>query len=130
MDGAGVAESGRGAYIVNRQSDGEVAAVVPDLEATAPADAGDGPPVSVFDPVGGSEAESAVVAAGDDHISDAGPVPVGQRHLGCRSGVIETMGPGTAVELGDLLPGGGDHDGVEPSRLSETQALNASSVVL
>ena len=31
-------------------------------------------------------------------------------------GVIETMRPGTAVELGDQVPGGGDHDRVEPSR--------------
>ena len=79
------------------------------------ADAGDGPTVAVLDPVGGGESESAVVAAGDDHVSDAGPVPVGQGHLGCRLGVIETMRPGTAVQLGDEVPGGGDHDRVEPS---------------
>ena len=54
--------------------------------------------------------------AGDDHISDAGPVPVGQRHLGCGRGVIETMRAGTAVEFGDQVPGGGEHDRVEPSR--------------
>ena len=80
------------------------------------ADCGDGPAVAVFDPVGGGEAESAVVAAGDDHISDTGPVPVGQRHLGCCRRVIETMRAGTAVEFGDEVPGGGDHDRVEPSR--------------
>ena len=80
------------------------------------ADVGDGPAVAVLDPVGGGEAESAVVAAGDDHVSDAGPVSVGQGHLGCRSGVIETMRPGTAVEFGDQVPGGGDHDRVEPGR--------------
>jgi hypothetical protein len=116
MDGAGVAVTGRGAYIVKRQPDGEVAADVPDREVTAPADVGDGPAVPVFDPVVGPEAESPVVAAGDDHISDARPVSVGQRHLGCRSGVIETMRPGTAVELGNHVPGGGDHDCVEPRR--------------
>jgi hypothetical protein len=61
-------------------------------------DVGDGPAVPVFHPVGRGESEAAVVAAGDDHISDAAPVPVGQRHLGCGSGVIETMRPGTVVE--------------------------------
>jgi hypothetical protein len=29
--------------------------------------------------------------------------------------MIETMRAGTAVELGDQVPGGGDHDRVEPS---------------
>ena len=107
MDGAGIAETGRGAHIVNGQPDGQLAAVVPDGEVTAPADAGDGPPVAVLDPVGGGESESAVVAAGDDHISDASLVPVGQRHLRCRRGVIKTMRPGTAVEFGDKLRGWG-----------------------
>jgi hypothetical protein len=74
----------------------------------------DHPAVAVLDPVVGREAEAAVVAAGDDHVSDAGPVPVGQPHLSYRSGVIETMLPGTAVELRDQVPGGGDHDRVEP----------------
>ncbi len=86
MDGGGVAETGRGAHIVDGQPDGELAAVVPDREVTAPADAGDGPPVAVLDPVGGGESESAVVAAGDDHISDTGLVAVGQTHLRMRHG--------------------------------------------
>ena len=94
MDGGGVAETGRGAHIVNGQPDGELAAVVPDRKVTASADAGDGPPVAVLDPVGGSEAESAVVGPGDDHISDTGPVPVGQTHLGCRPGSDQDDAPG------------------------------------
>ena len=81
MDGGGVAETGRGAYVVERQPDGQLAAGVPDGEVTAPADAGDGPAVAVLDPVGRGESEAAVVAAGDDHVSDTGPVAVGQRHL-------------------------------------------------
>src|SRR5829696_4316357 len=76
---------------------------------------GDGPAVAVFDPVGGGEAESPVACAGDDHISDTGPVAVGQGHFGCGGGVIETMHPGTAVEFSDQVPGWGDHDRVEPS---------------
>ena len=64
MDGGGIAETGRGAHIVSGEPDGELAAVVPDGEVTVPADAGDGPAVAVLHPVGGGEAESAVVACG------------------------------------------------------------------
>ena len=49
---------------------------MPDGETTAAVDVGDGPPVAVFDPVGGRESEPAVVAAGDDHISDTGLITV------------------------------------------------------
>ena len=77
MDGAGIAETGRGAHIVNRQPDPVVAAGVPDSQVTLLADMGDGPAVAVLDPIGGSESESAVVATGDDHISDTGQVPIG-----------------------------------------------------
>src|SRR5215210_2372922 len=52
VDGGGVAETGRAAHIATRQPDGQLAAVVPDREVAAPADAGDGPPVAVLDPVG------------------------------------------------------------------------------
>src|SRR5215213_278973 len=117
MDGAGIAETGRGAHIVNRQPDGAPAAVVPDSQVTAPADAGDGPQVAVLHPVGGGESESAVVAASDDHISDTGLIAVGQTHLGCRLGVIKTMRPGTAVEFGGKLAGRGEHDRVKSGSL-------------
>ena len=39
-----------------------------------------------------------------------------REHLGCRRGVIETMRAGTSVQFGDQVPGGGDHDRLEPSR--------------
>jgi hypothetical protein len=115
VDGGGVAETGRLADIVGGESDREVAAGVPYGQVTVFADLGDGPAGAVLHPVGGGEAESAVVAAGDDHITDTGPVPVGQRHLGRRKGVIEPMRTGTSVQLCDEVPGGGDHDRVEPS---------------
>ena len=89
---------------------------MPDREVTAPADAGDGPPVAVFDPVGGSESESAVVAAGDDHISDTGPIAIGQTHLRRGWRVVEAMITGSAVELGDELAGRSEHDRVESGR--------------
>ena len=116
MDGGRVPETGRGAHIVDRQPDGELAARVSDDQVAVFRDMSDHPAVPVLDPVRAAEAESTVVAAGDDHISDTGPVPVGQTHLGRRSGVIKTMLPGAAVELRDQLTGGGDHDRVEARR--------------
>ena len=64
VDGGGVAETGRLADIVGGESDGELAAVVSDGQVAVVADCGDGPAVAVLDPVGGGEAESAVVACG------------------------------------------------------------------
>jgi hypothetical protein len=114
MDGGCIAETGRGTHIIERQPDGQVAAIVPDREVTAPADTGDGPPVAILDPIGGSESKSAVVAAGDDHISDTGLVPVRQTHLGRGRETVEAMITGATVELGDKLAGGGEHDRVKP----------------
>src|SRR5215211_658363 len=116
MDGAGVPEAGRLAHIANGQPDGQLAAGVPDREVTAPADTGYGPAVPVFDPVGGSESESAVVAAGDDHISNTRLIAIGQTHLAGRRRVVETMRPGSAVEFGNKLAAGGEHHRVEPRR--------------
>ena len=103
-------------HIVGGESDGQVAAGVSHRQATAAVDVGDQPAVAVLDPVGGRESKSAVVRAGDDHISCIRLIPVGQGHLGYCSAVIEPMLPGTAVELRDQLPGRGDHDRVEPGR--------------
>ena len=116
MDGGGIAETGRGTDVVGGQPDRAVAAGVPHTQVTAPVDAGDGPAVAVLDPVGGGKPESAVVTSSDDHISDTGPVSIGQSHLGHSRGLTETMRPGTAVDFGDQVAGGGDHDRVEPSR--------------
>ena len=77
------------------------------------------PPVAVSDPVGGGESESAVVAAGNDHISDTGLVAVGQTHLRRGWGVVEAMITGSSIHVGDKLPGGGDHDRVQSGRSIE-----------
>ncbi len=119
VDGGGVAEAGRFADIVGGESDGEPAAVMSDFEVAISADSGDGPAVTVFDPVGGGDAQSAVVGPGDDHISDTGPVPVGQRHLGCCRRVTETMRAGRAIQFGDEVSSGGDHDRVGSAVRSE-----------
>jgi hypothetical protein len=116
MDGAGIAQTSRGAHIIERQPDGEVAAVVPDREVTAPADTGDGPPVAVLNPIGGGESESAVVAAGDDHISDTRLIAVGQPHHRIRHIPVEAVVSGATVEFGDKLAGGGEHDRVKSGR--------------
>ena len=116
MDGGGVAETGRLADIVGGESDREVAAGVPDGQVAVLADMGDGPAVAVLDPVGGSESESAVVAAGDDHISDTRLIAVGQTHNRMRHIPVEAMISGAPVEFGDQLAGGGEHDRVKSGR--------------
>jgi hypothetical protein len=113
VDGGGVAETGRGSHIIARQPDGQLAARVSHSQVTVFADAADHPAVPVFHPIGGGEAEPAVVAAGDDHISDTRLIAVAQRHLDCHSGVVETMLPGAAVEISDEIAGRSDHDRVE-----------------
>jgi hypothetical protein len=77
VDGGGIAKAGRGSNIVGGQPCGEAAAGVPHSQVAAAAYMSDGPAVSVFDPVGRGEAKSAVVAPGDDHIADTGPVSIG-----------------------------------------------------
>jgi hypothetical protein len=115
VDGGGVAETGRGSDVVGGQSDRVVAAGVP-YSQVGLADLDNGPSVAVFDPITGSEAQPPVVGSGDDHVSDTGPVSVGQCHLGGGRAVINTIRSGTAVEFGDQVPSRGDHDRVEPSR--------------
>jgi hypothetical protein len=113
VDGGGVAEAGRGTNVVGGESNGEVAAVVPHGQTTTGADMRDGPPVTVPDPVGGRESEASIVTAGNDHIADTRPVSVPQMHFLSGRGTVATLITGSAVELGDELAGGSEHDRVE-----------------
>src|SRR4029453_9601218 len=100
--------------IVKRQPDGQLAAVVPHSQVTLLADVGDGPPVAVLNPIGRGEAESPVVAAGDDNIPAPRLMSVGQTHPGRGwGGVVEAVITGATVELSDQLAGGGKHDRVK-----------------
>jgi hypothetical protein len=51
VDGAGVAETGRGADVVGGESADKLAAVAPDGQVAVPPDVGDGPAVAVLNPV-------------------------------------------------------------------------------
>ena len=102
--------------VVGWQADREVAAVVPDGQSAVFANVGDGPAVAVLDPVGGGESELSVVGAGDDHVSDARLVPVGQEHLSPCRRVVEAVSASTPIEFGDELAGRGEHDRVESCR--------------
>src|SRR3954451_5632272 len=113
MDGGGVAQTGGGSHIITGRPSGQPAVGLPNCQVAAPADAGDHPAVPVFDPVGGRESESAVVRAGDDHISDTRPVLVSQEHLPSDCNVAEAMIAGSAVKLSDELAGRSEHDRVE-----------------
>ena len=83
------------------------------VRSPLPADVGDGPAVAVLDPVGGRESEAAIVRTGDDHVADTRPVSVAQTHFLPGRGIVEAMITGAAVEFGDELAGGGEHDRVE-----------------
>ncbi len=54
--------------------------------------------------------------AGDDHVADTRPVSVPQTHFLPGRVVAEAMITGSAVEVGDQLAGGGEHDRVESGR--------------
>src|SRR5687768_920928 len=82
VDGGGITEAGGCTDVVGGESDRVVAASVSYSQVGLLADLGDGPAVAVFDPVAESEAQPPVVGPGDDHVSDTGPVSVGQGHLG------------------------------------------------
>jgi hypothetical protein len=116
VDGGGVTETDRNAHIVNRQPDGRLAAVVPHGQASLIGDVSDGPPVAVLHPVGGSESEPSVIGLGDDHISNTRQIAVGQTHLRRRHEAVDAMITGAAVEFGDQLAGGGEHDRVKSGR--------------
>jgi hypothetical protein len=116
MDRRRIAQLDRFADVVGREPDGELAAGVPDREVAVSADVADGPPVAVLHPISGREAEPAVVAAGDDHIADAGLVPVGQLDLSAGWAAAESDGEGAVVEVGDQFASGGEHDRIEPGR--------------
>ena len=81
--------------VVGWQPDGAVAAGVPRGQVAVFADMGDGPAVAVLDPVDGGEAESAIVGAGDDHVSDTGWFPSAKAapRMRCE---VEAMRAGTA----------------------------------
>ena len=76
---------------------------------------GDLPPVTVLHEVRGRDAQPAVVLAGDDHVTSRGVVVVRQRHLAVLGGpgAGDPRGSGAAVQVGDELPGGSQHDRVQ-----------------
>ncbi len=89
---------------------------MPHSQVTLFGDVGDGPPVSVLHPIGGAQAEPAVVGPCDDHIPDTRPVSVPQMHFLPGRGTVATMITGSAVELSNEVPGRSEHDRVQPSR--------------
>jgi hypothetical protein len=107
MDGAGVAEARGSVDVVGRQSDRAVAAVVYDGESAVVGHCGNRPAVAVLNPLVSGQAEPSVVPAGDDHISDTGPISVRQGHLAANRVTAEAMITGLSVEFGDKLSGGG-----------------------
>jgi hypothetical protein len=116
VDRSGVAKTGRGSHIITRQPNGQLAADVPHCEVTVLSDAGDGPAISVFNPVRGAESATPIIGAGDDHVADTRPVSVPQTHFSPGRSTVATLIAGSAVELGDKLAGWSEHDRVQSNR--------------
>src|SRR3954447_9632887 len=113
VHGRGVTQFGSGGHVVGGQGDGAAAPYLPHSHTTSPAQVENGPPVAVFHPVGCSETQSAIIPTGDDQVTDAGRVTVGELDLLAGSAAGETVVAGALVEGADQLPGGGQHDRVE-----------------
>src|SRR5690606_9296773 len=119
-----VPELDTGCDVVGRQ--GDIAGGAGVLHDQGPGVGGvqHGPPVTVLDPVGRGGLQAPVVAAGDDCVPDRGVVAVGQGDLvGGAGGSVQALVAGALVELGDKLPGGGEHDRVPSLRPVRTPRL-------
>jgi hypothetical protein len=81
MHRGGVAQFRRGLYVGGWQSHPVPVAQVLDVQITIASDRLYGPAVTVFDPVGRCQPKLAVVAAGNDQLTDACPIAIGQGYL-------------------------------------------------
>src|SRR5512132_4324978 len=115
VHGGGVAQRRARLYVGGWQSHPVSVATMLDVKITTGVDGDYGPAVAVFDPVGRCQPELAVVAAGNDQLADAGPVPIGQGYLQVDAGrgVGESVAAGFPVEFGNEVPGGREHDRIE-----------------
>ena len=109
----GVTQLGSGGDIAGGQGDGAAVPYVPHSHTTSTGQVEDGPPVTVFHPIGCADTQSAVVRPGDDQVADAGPVAVAQLDLLARGRVGEAVVPRLLVEPADQLPGRSQHDRIE-----------------
>ena len=101
-----------------------------DVKITTGADGLHNPAVTVLNPIGRRHAKLPVVAAGDDQLIDAGPIPIGQRYLGVGRGVGESMAAGSPVEFGNEFPGGASMIESVPWERSCCHAVNTCSVMV
>ncbi len=124
VHGGGVPQLDVGGDVVGRQGDLAAGAGVLHDQGPGAARVQHGPPVTVLHPVGRCGMQAAVVAAGDDGVPDRGVVAVGQGDLvGGSRGSVQAVVAGALVELGDKLPGGGEHDRVPSLRPVRTPRL-------
>src|SRR5215212_2090633 len=116
--------------VASGQPGGQVAAGVPHRQIPVSADVADGPPVAVLHPITGRKAQPAVVAAGDDHIPDTGPIPIRQLNLRASRGAVESVGAGAVIEVGTWARVGASMIASRPAARSAAQAAKASCVVV
>ena len=113
MHGCGVAQFGSRGHVGGGQGDDPAVPNMPQPQPTGPDQAEDGPPVTVFHPVGCRCTQYAVVGPGDDQVADARGVAVGQLNLPARRTAGETVVAGALVEGADQLTGRRQHDRIK-----------------
>ena len=109
----GIAELGGTADVVSWQGHPAAVLCMLHLQSAGAGDIQDGPAVTVFDPVGGGDAEPPFVSTGDDHIASGCTISVGQFDVSVGPGVVEALDTGSRVEPDDQITGGRQHDRVE-----------------
>ena len=115
VHGGGVAEFGGGLHVGGWQPYPVPVVEVLNVKIAVVGNGLHGPAVTVFDPVGRGHPQRAAGAAGDDQLTDAGLVPIGQRYL-VSGGCGESVVAGFPVEFGDEFAGWGEHDRIEAFR--------------
>ena len=132
VHGGGVAELRRGLYVGGWQSHPVSVAQMLDVKITTGVDGDYGPAVTVFDPVGRCQPKLAVVAAGDDQLTDAGPIPIGQRHFRSVSGGVSASRWLRALRLSSATSSRVGASMIEsrPWERSCCQAVNTCSVMV
>ena len=114
VDCRGVAELGGAADILGGQGDHPLVTQMLDGDRPGVVDVDHLPPVTVLDPVGGTDPQPSIVGSGDHLVADGCLEAVGQAHASPGFGALEAVGAGALVQLSDQVSRGREHDRIAP----------------
>ena len=117
MHRGGVAELDRFRHVAGRQADPVAVPEVLDGQGGVVVDGQDGPPVPVLHPVAGRDPHRPQVLPGDHQVPALARFPSASADLRARVGIGtgggEAVGAGPLVQVGDQVPGRGEHHRVQ-----------------